>query len=127
MRNEVYRIREGLIVRYAFLAESEIHDYVSNPGQFMIVKHSFDDEEIYKIIKDFFNDNTTIVGIEDVHFGFVNVRTSQKNWRFKPELPHFAPDYHYYESGVSMMPPENLLPLLDVSDTSIANHFGVVV
>ncbi|KAJ2740828.1 hypothetical protein GGI20_005594 [Coemansia sp. BCRC 34301] len=127
MREEAYRIREGLIVRYAFLHESEIHEFVGNSGQFMIVKHSFDDNEVYKIIGDFFDVNTHISGIENLHFGFVNIRTSQKNWRFKPVLPHDAPDYLYFENGVSMMPPDDLLPLLDVSDASVANHFGVVV
>ncbi|KAJ1914553.1 hypothetical protein IW146_004044 [Coemansia sp. RSA 922] len=126
MRAEAYRIREGLIVRYAFLKEAQIHDYVGTSGQYMIIKHSFEDEQVYKIIKDFFN-STAIPGIADIHFGFVNIRTSQVGWRFKPEQPHFAPDYLYYQDGISKIPPDDLLPLLDVSDTSIAKHFGVIV
>ncbi|KAJ2488870.1 hypothetical protein IWW37_004456 [Coemansia sp. RSA 2050] len=126
MRTEAYRIRQGLIVKYAFLDEDEIHDYVSTGGQFMIVKHTFHDHEVYKIIKDFFN-ATTIPDISDIRFGFVNTRTCQKGWRFRSDQPHYAPDYLYYLNGVSQIPPDELLPLLDVSDTSIAFHFGVDV
>ncbi|KAJ2056427.1 hypothetical protein GGI17_006195 [Coemansia sp. S146] len=126
MRTEAYRIREGLIVRYAFLREDEIHEYVGTSGQYVIIKHSFDDEQVYKIIRDFF-DSTVIPGISDIHFGFVNTRTSQVGWRFKPEQPHFAPDYLYYLDGISKIPPDDLLPLLDVSDSSVTKHFGVAV
>ncbi|KAJ2029016.1 hypothetical protein IWW57_001893 [Coemansia sp. S610] len=126
MKTKAYRIRKGLTVKYAFLKEEEIHDYVSTGGQFMIVKHTFKDHEIHKIVKDFFT-SPDLPDITQIHFGFVNTRTCQEGWRFRPDEPNYAPDYLYYDDGVSQIPPDDLLPLLDVSDTSIAFHFGVDV
>ncbi|KAJ2840711.1 hypothetical protein FBU31_000191 [Coemansia sp. 'formosensis'] len=126
MRTEHYRIRKGLIVEYKFLKQDEVHNYVGVEGQFMIIKHTFDDEEVYKIIRDFYNAEH-IPDIANLKFGFVNLRTSKPGWRFEPEQPHAPPDYFYYSDGQSTMPPPELEPLLDVSDISIATHFGVDV
>ncbi|KAJ2820222.1 hypothetical protein FBU31_005288, partial [Coemansia sp. 'formosensis'] len=72
MRTEHYRIREGLYVEYKFLKQDEVHDYVNKEGQFMIIKHTFDDEEVYKIIRDFYNAEN-LPDLSNLNFAFVNL------------------------------------------------------
>ncbi|KAJ2806423.1 hypothetical protein H4S07_003805 [Coemansia furcata] len=126
MRTEHYRIRKKLIVKYTFLEQDEVRDYVGYTGQFIIVKHTFDDEEVYKIIRDFHNAES-LPDLSDLNFAFVNLRTSQPGWRFEPKQPHAPPDYYYYLDGQLTKPPPELEPLLDVSDISIATHFDMDV